>query len=460
MDVVTALRCSRMSLGRWGAVLLCVLCNVIDGLDLLLASFALPHFPAAFATAEEKGFLISLGFAGMAFGSIFIGPLADRIGRKNLIVASLLVSTISLAVTAASPWIQLVLLMRFLTGIGVGTVTPLSFVLADEYASESRRSVCVGIVALGYPIGSTVGGMIGLFIINSFGGAWQALFLFGAAISFIVFLVALAFLPESLTFLVGRAPHGADARIARIAARMGLTDVDPAAVPATVEPAASTDTKVGVLAPRYRRRTWIIWIGYATSSTAFYFVTSWTPQLVSTASGSTATGTLVGTILSVGGFVATIVFIVIVTRVAPTKVSWVAGIIACVAQVAFALTLANGAAIAAAALLGMSLQAVQSAYVASCTRIFPTLIRARAEGLMMGISRVGTILVPLLVGYILSVISPQTMYLSASVFVFIATGAALMLWLSTRRELVPSGANASFDAPFAEATPSGQRLAE
>jgi MFS family permease len=238
---------------------------------------------------------------------------------------------------------------------------------------------------------------------------------------------------------------------------MGLADVD-AGAPVMTEPAASIDGKVGILSPRYRPRTWIIWIGYATSSTAFYFVTSWTPQLVSTASGNSATGTLVGTILSVGGFVATIIFVLIVTKVAPTKVSWIAGMIACVAQIVFAVTLANGAAIAAAAVLGMSLQAVQSAYVASCTRLFPTLIRARAEGLMMGISRVGTILVPLLVGYILSVISPQTMYLSASVFVFIATGAALMLWWGTRRELKRSDETFSIDASLVEATRSAPRL--
>jgi MFS family permease len=423
-----------MNGGRWYAVFLCLLCNIIDGLDLLLASYALPHLPATFATAEEKGLLISLGFVGMACGSIFIGPLADRIGRRKLIVASLLLSTLALAATAAAPGIELVLVARLLTGIAVGTVTPLSFVLADEYASEARRSACVGIVALGFPIGSTLGGMIGLVIITNFNGAWQALFWFGALLSFAVFLIVLVSLPESLGFLVTRRPAHAEGQITRIAARMRLADVDPAAQPAKAGPTKMTD-KAGVLSPHYRRRTWLMWIGYATSSTAFYFVTTWTPQLVSTASGSTATGTIVGATLSIGGFAATVLFTLIVMRVSPTKVCWTAGVIASIAQVAFALTLANGGAIAAAAILGMSLQTVQAAYLASCTRLYPTVIRARAEGLMMGLSRVGTILVPLLVGYILSVIAPQTMYLCASIFIFIATGAAFMLWATTKREL-------------------------
>jgi hypothetical protein len=122
-------------------------------------------------------------------------------------------------------------------------------------------------------------------------------------------------------------------------------------------------------------------------------------------------------------------------KAGPTRVCWTAGIIAIVAQFAFALTLANGGAVFAAAVLGMSLQTVQAAYVASCTRLYPTLLRAKAEGLMMGFSRIGTILVPLLVGVVLSVISPQTMYLVASVFVVVATAAAFALWTTTKTDL-------------------------
>ncbi|GAA5194059.1 hypothetical protein GCM10023346_20600 [Arthrobacter gyeryongensis] len=200
-----------------------------------------------------------------------------------------------------------------------------------------------------------------------------------------------------------------------------------------------------------------MWIGYTASSTAIYFVITWTPQLVSTASGSTETGTLVGTMISIGTFVAAILFTLIVLRVSPTKVCWIAAAIAAIAQLAFALTLTNGAAIAAAVLLGMSLQAVQAAYLASCTRLYPTLIRARAEGLMMGLSRVGTILVPLLVGYVLSIIPPQTMYLLASVFVVLAASAAFALWSTTRRELeIPGEEPAAAEPGLVLPTPSGR----
>ncbi|WP_345449238.1 MFS transporter [Arthrobacter gyeryongensis] len=238
-----------MSTGRWYAVFLCLLCNVIDGLDLLLASYALPHLPATFATAEEKGLLISLGFVGMAFGSIVLSPLADQVGRRNLIVLSLLVSTLAMAATAAAPWMELALAGRLVTGVAVGTVTPLSFVLADEYASESRRSFCVGIVALGFPVGSTLGGAIGLLAISSFGGAWQALYWFGALLSFVVFLIVYVSLPESLGYLVNRKPRDAERRVARIVARMRLGDVDLTKTPQTTEAESRTTRKAASCRP-------------------------------------------------------------------------------------------------------------------------------------------------------------------------------------------------------------------
>lgn len=436
MDVISALRHSRMSFRRWYAVLICVLCNVIDGLDLLLASYALPHLPADFITGGEKGTLISLGFAGMAVGSFLLAPLADRVGRKNLIVAALFVSTVALAGTALAPGIEWMLIARFITGLAVGTVTPLLFVLADEFASEKRRSLCVGLVALGYPIGSTLGGLIGLLIITSFDGAWQALFVWGALVSLVVWVIALISLPESMAFLVARDTPSAQRQIAKIAARMGLTDVDPAAEPPRTEPVASsneTASKVGVLSAGLRSRTWLLWIGYSCGATAYYFVNGWTPQLITTASGSADTGTLVGTLISFGSLIGAALFTIAMLRVSPTKVGWIAGLVAAAAQVTFALTLPHGIAIGASVILGMSLQTLQSSYVASCTRLYPTVIRARAEGLMMGFSRVGTILVPLLVGFVLTVVTARTMYLTASVIVLVAASLVFVLWTTTKQ---------------------------
>ncbi|WP_230792797.1 MFS transporter [Rhodococcus rhodochrous] len=427
-----------MSVRRWSAILVCVLCNVIDGLDLLLASYALPHLPDNFISPSEKGSLISLGFAGMAVGSLFLAPLADRVGRKNVIVASLFVSTASLALTALAPNIEWMLGTRLLTGLAVGTVTPLLFVLADELASEERRSLSVGLVALGYPLGSALGGLVGLFIIKSFDGAWQALFVCGAVISLLVWVLAATSMPESPTFLVSRNNPAAQKKLARIADRLRLADVDPTAARPAAAEEVEHGAKPGLLSPAYRTRTWLLWIGYSAGSTAFYFVNSWTPQLITTASGSAETGTVVGTILSMGGLAGAALFSIVMIRFSPTKTGWIAGISAVTIQVIFALTLPHGPAIVAAAFLGMTLQILQSSYVTTCTRLYPTAIRARAEGLMMGFSRIGTILVPLAVGYVLTRVTANALYLVAAAVMVVSATLIFVLWKLTKQHFMPS----------------------
>ncbi|NKQ57661.1 MFS transporter [Amycolatopsis sp. K13G38] len=429
MDVITTLRTSRMGLARWCAVALCVLCNTIDGLDLMLMSYALPHLPPGFATGTQKGLLISFGFLGMGLGATLLAPLADRIGRKRMVMYGLLLSVLALAATALSPSMEWMLAARILAGAGAGTLTPVALTLGDEFSSAKRRGLCVGLVAIGFAIGSTIGGLIGLFIITTFGGAWQALFWGGALISAAVLVLAAA-LPESPAYLVIRDTAEARQRLARVVSWLGLTGVELAEQP-LAEPVA-TGQKAGVLTKRFRGRTLLLWLGYSTAAAAWYFTTSWTPQLVSTVSGSAERGTLMGTVLSMGSLGGGVVFILLATRVSSTAVVWVCTAAGAVAAGGFALTITGAGAVVTAAAIGVTMQAALSAYVASCARLYPTVIRTRAQGALMGVSRVGTILVPVVVGAVLTGLSAQTMYWVATVVVLLSAIVGVTLWSRTR----------------------------
>lgn len=434
MDVVTALRQQKMSAYRWYAVGLCVLCGAIDGLDLLLVSYALPHLPEGFSSGEQKGLLISLGFVGYGIGAAFIAPLADRIGRKTLVVGSLLFACLILAGTTFSPNVEVLMFTRLLTGIGVGTMLPLAHVLGDEYATESKRSLAVGFVTLGFPIGSFLGGMISLLVISQFAGSWQALFWFGAIVSAAATVLMWLTLPESPAFLVRQGTTASADRIAVIVRRMKLTGVDPTAAAPANEPSddVRSDEKIGVLSPKYRLRSLVIWGGYTCGIMGYYFINSWTPQLITTASGSAETGALMATVISLGAITGGLTFAFLTLKFIPTKMCWIALGAAVVAQVTFALTLSGGIAYISAIFLGMGMQAGLSAYMTSSTRLYPTAIRARALGLMGGISRVGSITAPLLVGALLTVLTARTMYLSSAVIVLVAGLAAFVLWSHTK----------------------------
>jgi MFS family permease len=325
------------------------------------------------------------------------------------------------------------MLGRFLTGIGVGSMLPLAHVLADEYATQNRRGISVALVTLGFPIGSLIGGIASLVVITSFGGAWQALFWFGAIVSAVVTVLVWLTLPESPAYLAAKGPAAAS-HIAVIARRMKLTGVDVSAKPVRVEPAgpSSEDKKIGVLSARYRVRSILIWVGYTFGILGYYFINSWTPQLIATAANDVATGALMATVISIGAITGGVLFALITLRVIPTKLCWIALCVAVVAQVVFALTMSGVIAYTAAVLLGMGAQAGMSAYMTGSTRLYPTQIRARALGLMGGFSRVGSITAPLLVGALLTIVAPAQMYLGSSVILFICLVAAFALWKNTK----------------------------
>nr|WP_276613915.1 MFS transporter [Rhodococcus sp. 14C212] len=422
-----------MSVYRWYAVALCVLCGAVDGLDLLLVSYAMPHLPDGFASGEAKGLLVSLGFVGYAIGSIGVAPLADRIGRKAVVTGALSFATVILGLTALVPNVEMMMFTRLLTGIAVGSMLPLVHVIGDEFASENRRSLCVGLVTLGFPIGSLIGGLASLLVINTFDGAWQALFVFGALVSAAVTTLVWLTLPESVVYLAGRSSDRKTDKIAAIAARLRLSGVDPSASPPVAQGAdSSVPEKVGVLSPRYRVRSILLWVGYTCGILGYYFINSWTPQLISTATGNVETGALVATVISIGAITGGVFFALLTLRIIPTKLCWLALGAAVVAQVTFALTLSGGIAMVSAVVLGMGMQAGLSAYMTSATRMYPAAIRARALGMMGGFSRVGSITAPLLVGALLTVVTARAMYLASSVVVLVACMAAMALWTNTR----------------------------
>lgn len=455
MDVVTALRQQGMTPYRWYAVALCILCGAIDGLDLLLVSYALPHLPDGFASGGQKGLLISLGFVGYAIGSALIAPLADRIGRKRLVLGALAAGAAILALTTLAPNAEFMMATRLLTGVAVGTMLPLIHVLGDEYSSQTRRGLAVALVTLGVPIGSLIGGMISLVVINAFGGAWQALFWFGAIITAAVGVLVWLTMPESPVYLAGQGTQSSAARIDVIARRMGLSGVDSAARP-VVETSAEqskSDTKVGILSPRYRVRSLLIWGGYTCGILGYYFINSWTPQLISTAADNTETGAMMAAVISIGAITGGVLFALFTLKIIPTKLCWMALILAVLAQVSFALTLSGPIAYTSAVLLGMGMQAGMSAYMTSATRLYPAEIRARGLGMMGGISRVGSISAPLLVGALLAVVTAQTMYLASAVIVMFAGLAAFALYKNTKYEFEDGAGAPSGTLPVQKETP-------
>ena len=436
MDVIAKISSSKMRPYQWLIVVLCMFCNMLDGFDFFAMGFVLPHLPAGFASSGEKGYLISAGLAGMATGAIFVAPLADRYGRRVLILAGLTLNIVSMIVTALAPNAEVMLGGRFLTGIGVGVISATMIVVAQEYSSVPRRNFVIGIVTIGFPLGSTLAGLTGVSLMSVFGGAWQAMFWVGATVSLIGLVLVAVLLPETITFLLSTGTARAHDKVARIAVRLGL-DYTPTPRTQGQTPLATTPVstdKPGVLSAQLRQRTILLWVGYAFLTAAYYFVGTWTPQLIADASGNTQDGAVAGTIISVGSLAGSIVFGLIGLRFLATRIAWTALSLAVVSLVLFTFTMGGPVALVMAAVLGLAVFVSVSSFTAMAPPMYPALVRARGYGMMVGISRLGAIITPILAGYAAESVAPKYIFLAASIPLAISALAALRLWSITRAQ--------------------------
>lgn len=390
---------SPMSAHQIAAIVVCVGLNMLDGFDVLVMSFTAAGVSAEWKlSGAQLGMLLSAGLVGMAAGSLFLAPRADRFGRRTIVMTSVLIVGIGMMLSiAAQSYVQLGVL-RALTGVGIGGILASATVLVAEYSSDSWRSTASYLYTSGYSIGATVGGAIAAMLIGRFG--WRAAFVFGAVVSFAMLPIAFWGLPESLDFLVTRRPTDSLRRLNRLLTAMHQTTVD--ALPESEQPhtAPRREAAIGRLfEPQLVRSTSLIWVAFFFMMGGYYFVFSWTPKLLTSGGLTAQQGITSGVLLSLGGIAGTVLFAFI------ARVIYVRHLISFCLVVAGALMGVFGMvtqSLSVALIAGIALGAMSTSAMAGFYALTPTLyppdLRTTGMGWGIGIGRIGAILAPLATG--------------------------------------------------------------
>ena len=279
-------------------VLGCFALNMLDGFDVLAIAFTAPTISQEWQlTPYLLGIIFSAGLIGMTLGAAFIAPFTDVIGRRAMILLSLTAIAISMALTGMTTNATQMIVMRVITGLGIGSILASLTSLVAEYTPARKRSLMVGFMQVGYPLGASAGGFAAVWLIGSYG--WSAVFYFGSALSFAAVFFTWFFLPESLEFLSSRQPAGALDRINRILTRMGWPQLEamPAAPPVVEKPSVRS-----ILTPDYRNWTLLLWCGFFMSFLTLYFLFSWIPKITADAGLPVDKAIYIGTALNFGAF--------------------------------------------------------------------------------------------------------------------------------------------------------------
>jgi MFS family permease len=340
----------------------------------------------------------------MMAGSMLLAPLGDAIGRRKLLAVALALIAAGMLGVVFADSVSDLLLLRFITGVGLGGVVPTMAAFAAELSPQRHRSFAVTLVQGGYPLGATITGLLAAWLMPKFG--WHSLFVLGGVLTLLSLPFVYLVLPESPDFLLSRRPPGALQKLNRMLRGMGQPEIaalPPA--PAGVEQPRGLDQFFGALRKlfslEHRVDTILLWIAFFTSLLTLYFLQNWVPQLVANSGQTDSQAFSAGTILNLGlfGGMATVGYFADqygLRRVIATYLAATAAVLLSFSYLQGATAIAIGLGIAGFMQGGfIGLYAVGA-------RIYPAGIRITGIGMAIGIARFGAVLGPYIAGILVA----------------------------------------------------------
>jgi AAHS family 4-hydroxybenzoate transporter-like MFS transporter len=442
IDISALIDSRSLSAFQIGLFILCGVCLMLDGFDVQAMGYAGPALKPEWHISDPAfGRLLSAALKGVLVGSIFLSMLADKIGRRPILIGSCLFFSVTTIATARAANLDQLLVIRFIAGIGLGAIMPNSMALVSEYTPRRLRVVTMMIVSNGFTLGAALGGFLASWMIPHFG--WRSIFYFGGALPLAGGVVMIFMLPESLQFLVlkRRRPEQILAWLKRI---------DPEAVAdsgtSPVEFVVPEQSKPGFTFWKLFHEgratgTLLIWLAYFMNLLNLYFLQGWLPTIAKTAGFSTSTAVLIGTMNQVGGFLGALVLGWFVRR------SGFAPVLAtCFAVASVSILMIGHPGLPAAMLFamvfisGFGVTGGQAGVNALTGTYYPTDLRSTGLGAGLGIGRIGSIVGPELAGDLLGRHwSTQQLFVAAAVPALTASGVMLAMGWVLRRSGYPSG---------------------
>lgn len=399
-DLINSITREKMKPMQIAVIVICWLINMLDGFDVLAIAYTAPTISKELLLSPQQlGLVLSAGLVGMALGAVSIAPLADRFGRKKVILWCLTVIGSAMLMTAWVETLEILVIVRVVTGLGVGGLLASLNTLVAEYSSDRRRHLAISFLQSGYPIGALVGGLIAAPLIPAFG--WQIVFIGGGIATLVMVLAVWLLLPESLHFLLENRPKDALRQVNRILGRLGQKTVE--LLPETDE----LPVKAGVIrvfSAELKQSTLLLWVSFFMSMLTLYFLLLWTPQIIVNAGLPQDQAIRVGATLNGGGLIGMLLLGYLSERFGLYRLIMLFFLMGALSMVAFAL--ADGSVMVLLLLafcLGFFSIGGMIGLYSAAAGIYPTQLRNTGLGWGIGVGRLGAILGPNVAGLLIGI---------------------------------------------------------
>jgi AAHS family 4-hydroxybenzoate transporter-like MFS transporter len=375
---------------QWMILALCFVTVAMDGFDTAIIGFIASDLVQEWGVQKsDLGPVMSAALVGLAVGALTAGPMADRIGRKKVLVLSILVFGGFSLVTAFATNLTQLTLLRFLTGLGLGAAMPNAATLMSEYAPERRRALLVNLMFVGFPIGSSMGGFISAWLIPHYG--WQSVLILGGVMPLALAVLLIFLLPESARYMVVK--NQPQHKIATILKRIAPV-ADNASFVLQEAGQVKEKSALGVIfSPRYAVGTVMLCLTYFMGLLIFYLLTSWLPLLIRETGASLSQASVITALFPLGGGIGVLILGVLMDKLNPNKVVAVGyvltGVFVCLVGFSTNSLVLMGVMVFIA---GTIMNGAQSSMPALAAGFYPTQGRATGVAWMLGLGRFGGIL--------------------------------------------------------------------
>ena len=384
---------------HWRAIVaigLCVALNALDGFDVLSISFASPGIAQEWHVGKAAlGIVLAMELAGMAVGSVVLGQVADRIGRRPTVIGCLIGMALGMSATSQVTSIAALSATRLATGLGIGGMLAVTNALVAEYANDRLRSASVALMAGGYPLGAVLGGSLASALLAGFG--WRSVFLIGAGFAVCLLPLVLALLPEPVGALLQN-PRTSLARLNRSLTALGQPTL--AALP-PAEGAGEPTSIAQLFTPGVRGVTLLLMLGYLSHIATFYFILKWVPKIVADMGFPASSAGHVLVWANVGGLTGALVFSLLASRFDVRRLLAGALGLSVVGIAGFGQVPGQLSALSwAAGMGGFATNGAVVLFYALIAQSFPTRLRAGGTGFVIGIGRGGAVVSPIIAGFL------------------------------------------------------------
>jgi MFS transporter, AAHS family, 4-hydroxybenzoate transporter len=397
---------------------LCALVAVLDGYDTQTIAFVAPEIVQRWhVPAWQFGSVFASGLLGGLLGAIVFGIVGDRLGRKPVLLVTVVLFSVGSLLTALCNTLPSLTGMRFLTGLGLGGALPCFVSLTSEYAPKRLRATLVTTMFCGFPLGAVIGAFVSAQLIPAFG--WESVFIVGGVLPLLTLPFLALFAPESVRFLELRQNHK---EIGLLLRRMGSRFEWSGEVPRI-----GHGTRVPVINLFRDGRalgTILLWVTLFLSLLLTYFLVNWVPVVAGRHGLSASSAVQASAMLNFGSIFGCIVLGRLADRFGTARVVGGGFLLGALAIASIGHVAASAVQLGAVAFVaGFFSIGAQICTVAMCAAFYDTFSRATGIGWSMGIGRVGAIVGPVLGGVLLgSGMAPAVLF-----FVVAATsvGAAI-----------------------------------